>query len=80
MHQFLSKLINHRIDQYGGSFENRTRLALEIAEAIRQDIPNDMPLFVRISAVDYVEDENAWTIQDSIEFSKLLKLAGVDLY
>lgn len=79
VHQFLSKLINHRTDKYGGDFENRTRLGLEIVEAIRQVIPNDMPLFVRISAVDYVENENAWTIQDSIEFSKLLKLAGVDL-
>lgn len=79
VHQFLSKLINHRTDEYGGSFKNRTRLGLEIVEAIRQVIPNDMPLLVRISAVDYVENENAWTIQDSIEFSKLLKLAGVDL-
>ncbi len=79
VHQFLSKLINQRTDRYGGSFENRTRLALEIVEVIRQVIPNEMPLFVRISAVDYVEDENAWTIQNSIEFSKLLKLAGVDL-
>jgi 2,4-dienoyl-CoA reductase-like NADH-dependent reductase (Old Yellow Enzyme family) len=79
VHQFLSKLINQRTDKYGGSFENRTRLALEIVEVIRQVIPNEMPLFVRISAVDYVEEENAWTIQDSIEFSKLLKLAGVDL-
>ncbi len=79
VHQFLSKLINQRIDNYGGSFENRTRLALEIVEAIRQVIPNDMPLFVRISAVDYVANENAWTIEDSVEFSKLLKVAGVDL-
>ena len=79
VHQFLSKLINQRTDKYGGSFENRTRLALKIVEVIRQVIPNEMPLFVRISAVDYVEDENAWTIQNSIEFSKLLKLAGVDL-
>lgn len=79
VHQFLSKLINHRTDKYGVSFENRTRFGIEIVEAIRQVIPNDMPLFVRISAVDYVDNENAWTIQDSIEFSKLLKLAGVDL-
>ncbi len=64
---------------YGGSFESRTRLGLEIVEAIRQVIPNDMPLFVRISAVDYVENKNAWIIHESIEFSKLLKMAGVDL-
>jgi 2,4-dienoyl-CoA reductase-like NADH-dependent reductase (Old Yellow Enzyme family) len=79
VHQFLSKLINHRTDIYGGNFENRTRLAIEIVEEIRKVIPKEIPLFVRISALDYVENENAWTIQDSIEFSKLLKLAGVDL-
>lgn len=79
VHQFLSKLINQRTDKYGGSFENRTRLALEIVEAIRQVIPNDMPIFVRISAVDYVDNENAWTINDSVKFSQLLKDKGVDL-
>lgn len=79
VHQFLSKLINQRTDQYGGSFENRTRLALEIVEAIRQVIPDQMPLFVRISAVDYVENENAWTIEESIQLAKLLKDNGVDL-
>jgi 2,4-dienoyl-CoA reductase-like NADH-dependent reductase (Old Yellow Enzyme family) len=79
VHQFLSKLINQRTDNYGGSFENRTRLALEIVEAIRAAIPAEMPLFVRISAVDYVENENAWTIDDSIKLAKILKEKGVDL-
>ncbi len=79
VHQFLSKLINQRTDIYGGSFENRIRLAIEIVDAIRAEIPNEMPLFVRISAVDYVESENAWTIQDSVKFSELLKNRGVDL-
>ena len=79
VHQFLSKLINQRTDKYGGSFENRTRLALEIVEEIRKVIPNEMPLFVRISAVDYVDNENAWTIEDSINFSKMLKEKGTDL-
>ena len=79
VHQFLSKLINQRTDIYGGSFENRTRLAIEIVEEIRKVIPNEMPLFVRISAVDYVENENAWTIEDSTQFSQLLKSKGVDL-
>jgi 2,4-dienoyl-CoA reductase-like NADH-dependent reductase (Old Yellow Enzyme family) len=79
VHQFLSKLINQRTDSYGGSFENRTRLAIEIVEAIREVIPTAMPLFVRISAVDYVESENAWTIDDSIQFAKILKEKGVDL-
>ena len=79
VHQFLSKLINQRSDMYGGSFENRTRLAIEIVEEIRTVIPKEMPLFVRISAVDYVENDNAWTIQDSIQFAQLLKNKGVDL-
>lgn len=79
IHQFLSKLINERADIYGGSFENRTRLALEIVEEIRAVIPQEMPLFVRISAVDYVDSVNAWTIKDSIQFSQLLKSKGVDL-
>lgn len=79
VHQFLSKLINQRKDNYGGSFENRTRLALEIVHEIRHVIPPEMPLFVRISAVDYVDDEIAWTIEDSIQFSQLLIDNGVDL-
>ncbi len=79
VHQFLSRLINQRTDRYGGSFENRTRLALEIVAEVRTVIPADMPLFVRISAVDYVENELAWTLPDSILFSSLLKDNGVDL-
>jgi 2,4-dienoyl-CoA reductase-like NADH-dependent reductase (Old Yellow Enzyme family) len=79
VHQFLSKLINQRTDKYGGSFDNRTRLALEIAEEIRSVIPNDMPLFVRISAVDYVDSDDAWAIQDSVQFAKMLKAKSVDL-
>jgi 2,4-dienoyl-CoA reductase-like NADH-dependent reductase (Old Yellow Enzyme family) len=78
VHQFLSKLINARTDIYGGSFENRTRFAIEIVKEIRTVMPKDMPLFVRISAIDYVDNENAWTIQDSIQFSQLLKNKGVD--
>jgi 2,4-dienoyl-CoA reductase-like NADH-dependent reductase (Old Yellow Enzyme family) len=79
VHQFLSKLINQRNDLYGGSFENRTRLGLEIVDAVRQAIPKEMPLFVRISAVDYVESEDAWTLEESIQFARLLKEKGVDL-
>jgi 2,4-dienoyl-CoA reductase-like NADH-dependent reductase (Old Yellow Enzyme family) len=79
VHQFLSKLINQRKDNYGGSFENRTRLAIEIVDSIRKVIPEEMPLFVRISAVDYVESTNAWSIEDSIEFAQMLKKSGVDL-
>jgi 2,4-dienoyl-CoA reductase-like NADH-dependent reductase (Old Yellow Enzyme family) len=79
VHQFLSKLINHRTDKYGGSFENRTRLALEIVDELRNVIPKEMPLFVRISAVDYVDNGDAWTIEDSVKLSQLLKDKGVDL-
>ncbi len=79
VHQFLSRLINQRSDIYGGSFENRTRFALEIVKEIRSVIPEEMPLFVRISAIDYVDSELAWTLQDSIEFTALLKKEGVDL-
>lgn len=79
VHQFLSKLINQRNDIYGGSFENRIRLALEIVEEVRKAIPIEMPLFVRISAVDYVDSEHAWNMEESVEFAKLLKQQGVDL-
>lgn len=79
VHQFLSKLINQRTDKYGGNFENRIRLALEIVENIRKVIPCYVPLFVKVSAVDYVDSEEAWTIWDSIEFAKVLKKAGVDV-
>jgi 2,4-dienoyl-CoA reductase-like NADH-dependent reductase (Old Yellow Enzyme family) len=77
IHQFLSPISNQRNDEYGGSFENRTRFILEIAKAVRNSIPNSMPLFVRISASDWLED--GWTIDESVELCKLLKAVGVDL-
>lgn len=55
LHEFLSPLSNQRTDQYGGSLENRMRLPVRVAERLRQRIPEDMPLFVRISATDWVE-------------------------
>lgn len=78
-HQFYSKIINHRNDQYGGSFENRIRLLVETAEEIRKVIPVEMPLLVRISAVDYLDDEKAWKIEDSVVLSGILKQIGVDV-
>ena len=78
-HQFYSNIINHRKDQYGGSFENRIRLLVETAEEIRSIIPEAMPLMVRISAVDYLEDDKAWKIEDSIILADILKQIGVDL-
>ena len=77
IHQFLSPLSNQRSDAYGGSFENRTRFIIEIAKAVRTSIPDSMPLFVRISATDWLE--GGWTLDDSIELAKILKEIGVDL-
>ncbi|MBC7867735.1 MAG: NADH:flavin oxidoreductase/NADH oxidase [Gloeobacteraceae cyanobacterium ES-bin-316] len=78
-HQFYSSIINHRTDEYGGSFENRVRFLLETVALVRQHIPANMPLMIRISAVDYLEDEKAWTLDDSVKLATLLKNAGVDV-
>ena len=77
LHQFLSPLCNHRTDIYGGSFENRVRLLMEIADAIQTVWPQNLPLFVRISATDYIE--SGWDIEEAIQLSTLLKMKGVDL-
>ncbi|KAI0398447.1 NADPH dehydrogenase [Xylariaceae sp. FL0594] len=78
---FLSPLSNKRTDEYGGSFENRTRLLFETIAAVREVIPESMPLFVRISATEWMEHagEPSWTVEDSIRLAKLLPAAGVDL-
>ena len=77
LHQFLSPLSNSRDDAYGGSLENRMRLPLEVAAAIRAVIPADMPLFTRISATDWVE--GGWDLEQSVVLSKELAARGVDL-
>lgn len=77
MHQFLSPISNQRTDAYGGSLENRMRLPLETAAAIRAAIPKDMPLFVRLSATDWVE--GGWDLPQSVALSRELKKIGVDL-
>lgn len=77
LHQFLSPLTNQRTDEYGGSFENRIRFALQVTEAVRGVLPQRLPLFYRLSATDWVE--GGWDIQQSIELAKLLKPVGVDL-
>jgi 2,4-dienoyl-CoA reductase-like NADH-dependent reductase (Old Yellow Enzyme family) len=77
LHEFLSPLSNQRSDEYGGSFENRARLLLEVAAEVRQVWRRERPLFVRISATDWVE--NGWDIEQSIRLAALLKDAGVDL-
>ncbi|KAI9371429.1 hypothetical protein BJX61DRAFT_548266 [Aspergillus egyptiacus] len=85
LHQFLSPVSNRRTDDYGGSFENRTRLLLEIIESIRATIPAGMPLFLRVSSTGWLEDTaigqkyGTWTVDDTIKLAKLLPQAGVDL-
>jgi 2,4-dienoyl-CoA reductase-like NADH-dependent reductase (Old Yellow Enzyme family) len=77
LHEFLSPLANRRADEYGGSLENRMRLVLRVADRLRSLMPAELPLFVRISATDWVE--GGWEIEQSVELSKRLKAAGVDL-
>jgi 2,4-dienoyl-CoA reductase-like NADH-dependent reductase (Old Yellow Enzyme family) len=76
LHEFLSPLSNHRTDAYGGSFDHRTRVVLEAIDAIRENIPDTMPLFVRISATDWVE--GGWALDDSVELSRVMADHGVD--
>ena len=75
--EFLSPLANHRTDEYGGSFENRIRLLLEVVAAVRKSLPDSFPLLVRISCTGWVE--GGWTLDESVELAKYLKNAGVDL-
>ena len=77
LHQFYSPLSNLRTDEYGGSFENRTRFLMEVASAVRGAIPESVPLMIRISASDWTDE--GWQIIDSIELCKQLKEIGVDL-
>lgn len=77
IHEFLSPLSNQRQDQYGGSFENRTRLLREVVAAVRASWPERAPLFVRISATDWVD--GGWDIEQSVELARRLKDLGVDL-
>ena len=76
--QFLSPHSNRRTDAYGGSFENRTRFALEVTDAVRAVWPEELPLFFRISATDWL-DEGGWTADDTVRLAALLKEHGVDL-
>ncbi|MFI1939796.1 NADH:flavin oxidoreductase/NADH oxidase [Streptomyces purpureus] len=76
--EFLSPHSNRRTDEYGGSFENRTRLALEVVDAVREVWPGELPLFFRISATDWLE-EGGWGGDDTVRLARLLKEHGVDL-
>ncbi len=77
LHEFLSPLSNRRTDQYGGSFENRIRLMVEVVDAIRAELPVELPLLVRISATDWTE--GGWDIDQSVALAKVLKEHKVDL-
>jgi 2,4-dienoyl-CoA reductase-like NADH-dependent reductase (Old Yellow Enzyme family) len=88
LHQFLSPISNTRTDEYGGSFENRVRLVVEVTKAVRAVWPGHLPVFVRISATDWLESftaekpegtEAGWTIDQSVALSALLRDCGVDL-
>lgn len=77
IHEFLSPLSNKRMDSYGGSFENRIRLLIEIVRAVQTVWPSIMPLFVRISATDWVN--GGWDIDEAVQLANILKKEGVDL-
>jgi 2,4-dienoyl-CoA reductase-like NADH-dependent reductase (Old Yellow Enzyme family) len=78
INEFLSPHSNHRTDAYGGSYENRTRFALEVVDAVRQVWPKDKPLFFRISATEWLT-ETGWTPEDTVRFAGELHAHGVDL-
>jgi 2,4-dienoyl-CoA reductase-like NADH-dependent reductase (Old Yellow Enzyme family) len=77
LHEFLSPLANHRTDLYGGSLDNRLRLLLRVAEVVRVRVPSRFPVFVRISATDWVD--GGWDLQQSIDLCKRVNEVGVDL-
>jgi 2,4-dienoyl-CoA reductase-like NADH-dependent reductase (Old Yellow Enzyme family) len=77
LHEFLSPLSNHRTDRYGGSFENRIRLTVEVVEAVRSVWPDTLPLFIRISGTDWTQ--GGWDVEQSVELARTLRPLGVDL-
>lgn len=82
IHEFLSPVSNKRTDEYGGSFENRVRLALEIVDITRQNMPAEMPLFFRISGTEWLEhldNEPSWDVQETIRLAQLLAGRDVDV-
>ncbi len=77
LHEFLSPITNKRNDAYGGAFENRTRIVREAVQAVRKELPDELPLFVRISASDWAE--GGWNVEESAALARDLKPLGVDL-
>jgi 2,4-dienoyl-CoA reductase-like NADH-dependent reductase (Old Yellow Enzyme family) len=78
INEFLSPISNHRTDGYGGSFENRTRFLLEVTAAVKENWPEEYPIFLRISASDWVE--GGWTLEDSVKLATIMKSNGIDLF
>ena len=79
LHEFLSPVTNDRTDEYGGSFENRARLLCEVTRRVRDIWPEEKPVFVRISASDWLSDRESWDIEQSVRLAPLLEEAGADL-
>ncbi|WP_046243880.1 NADPH dehydrogenase NamA [Hymenobacter terrenus] len=77
LHEFLSPLSNHRTDEYGGTFENRIRLLLDVVAATREVWPAELPLIVRISVTDWTE--GGWNADESVQLAAMLKARGVDM-
>ena len=73
LHQFLSPVANKRDDQYGGSLENRMRFPLEVYESVRSVVPDTVPVGMRVSATDWLEDGPSWDLEQTVEFAKALK-------
>ncbi len=76
-HQFLSPLVNTRTDRWGGSFENRTRFVLEVTRAVRGEWPEELPVWVRLSATDWAD--GGWDVEQTVRLSAQLRELGVDL-
>src|SRR5690606_247055 len=83
INEFLSPYSNHRTDAYGGSFDNRIRFALEVVDAVRAVWPDELPVFFRISATDWLTESGdgrtGWTADDTVRLAKELLAHGVDL-
>lgn len=79
LHEFLSPVTNDRTDEYGGSFENRTRLVREVTAAVREVWPDEKPVFVRISGTDWLESRESWDLEQSVRLADSLAELGADL-
>jgi 2,4-dienoyl-CoA reductase-like NADH-dependent reductase (Old Yellow Enzyme family) len=77
LNEFLSPLANQRTDAYGGSFENRTRLPMQVVDTVRAEWPAHLPVFIRISSTDWAE--GGWTIDESVQLAHILREHGIDL-